>query len=38
MKIKLHVPAIYFDVSLQAYFHHFAEEQVALLHFAQSVN
>ena len=37
MKIKLHVPAI-FDVPLQVYVHHSAEEQVALFHFAQSVN
>ena len=37
VKIKLHVPAI-FDVPLQVYVHHSAEEQVALFHFAQSVN
>ena len=38
MKIKLHVPAIEFDVPLLAFVHHFAEEHVAQLHFAQSAN
>lgn len=38
VNIELHVPEIQFDVPLPAYVHHFAEEPVTQLLFAQSVN